>query len=108
MASQLQALQARRSTGTWGRTASASGRVTAPKHGRGNPYPRKGSPKGSQMSMLLVVDHQRRPCAPIPPGRARHLLNRGRAAVYRHFPFTLILKEGEPTEEAELLRLKID
>ena len=60
------------------------------------------------MSMVLVVDHQRRPCAPVHPGRARHLLTRGRAAVYRRFPFTLMLREGEPTEEPEPLRLKID
>ena len=60
------------------------------------------------MSMVLVVDHERRPCAPVHPGRARHLLNCGRAAVYRRFPFTIILKEGEPTEEPEPVRLKID
>ena len=60
------------------------------------------------MSMVLVVDHQCRPCTPVHPGRARHLLNRGRAAVYRRFPFTIILKEGEPTEEPEPVRLKID
>src|SRR5215831_12131553 len=60
------------------------------------------------MSMVLVVDHERRPCASVHPGRARHLLNRGRAAVYRRFPFTLMLKEGEPTKEPEPVRLKID
>src|SRR5215831_9828459 len=60
------------------------------------------------MSMVLVVDHERRPCSPVHPGRARHLLNRGRAAVYRRFPFTLMLKEGEPIEEPVPLRLKID
>jgi len=60
------------------------------------------------MAMVLVVDHDRRPCAPVHPGRARHLLNRERAAVYRRYPFTLILREGEQTEEPEPLRLKID
>src|SRR5262245_1004056 len=59
------------------------------------------------MSMVFVVDQQQ-PCSPVPPGRARHLLTRGRAAVYRRFPFTIRLKEGEPTEEPEPLRLKID
>jgi 5-methylcytosine-specific restriction endonuclease McrA len=58
--------------------------------------------------MVLVVDHERRPCAPVHPGRARHLLTRGRAAVYRRFPFTLILKAGECAEEGDPLRLKID
>jgi hypothetical protein len=60
------------------------------------------------MSMVEVIDQQQRPCNPVHPGRARHLLMRGRAAVYRRFPFTIILKEGEPSEEPEPLRLKID
>jgi 5-methylcytosine-specific restriction endonuclease McrA len=60
------------------------------------------------MSMVLLVDHQRRPCAPVHPGRARHLLTHGRAAVYRRFPFTLRFKEGEPSEEPEPVRLKMD
>ena len=60
------------------------------------------------MSMVFVVDQQRQPCSPVHPGRARHLLNRGRAAVLRRYPFTLILKEDERSEEAEPLRLKID
>jgi RRXRR protein len=81
---------------------------TAPKHGRGNLYPRKRSPNGSQMSMVFVVDQQQRPCSPIHPGRARHLLNRGRAAVFRRYPFTLILQEDERGEEGDPLRLKID
>jgi 5-methylcytosine-specific restriction endonuclease McrA len=42
------------------------------------------------------------------PGRARHLLTRGRAAVYRRYPFTLILKAEERAEESAPLRLKID
>jgi 5-methylcytosine-specific restriction endonuclease McrA len=60
------------------------------------------------MSMVLVIDQRQRPCRPVHPGRARHLLTRGRAAVYRRFPFTIMLREGEPTEEPAPLRLKID
>jgi 5-methylcytosine-specific restriction endonuclease McrA len=60
------------------------------------------------MSMVLVVDHQRRSCAPVHPGRARHLLTRGRAAVLRRYPFTLILAPGEQVEKGAPLRLKID
>src|SRR5262245_65666610 len=58
--------------------------------------------------MAMVVDHERRPCAPIPPGRARYLLSAQRAAVWRRSPFTLILKEGETADEPMPLRLKID
>jgi 5-methylcytosine-specific restriction endonuclease McrA len=61
------------------------------------------------MSMVLVVDQQINPRSPVHPGRARHLMNQGRAVVYRRFPFTIILKEGEPCEEQLApLRLKID
>ena len=60
------------------------------------------------MSLVFVVDQRQRPCSPVHPGRARHLLNCGRAAVYRRYPFTLILKEDERGEEEEPSRLKID
>ena len=60
------------------------------------------------MSLVFVVDQQQRPCRPVHLGRARHLLNRGRAAVFRRYPFTIRLKEGEPSEEPEPVRLKID
>ena len=60
------------------------------------------------MAMILVGDHERKPCAAAHPGRAWHLLNRGRAAVLRRYPFTLILKAGERAEAADPLRLKID
>ena len=60
------------------------------------------------MAMILVGDQERKPCAPAHPGRARHLLNRGRAAVLRRYPFTLILKAGERAEAADPLRFKID
>ncbi len=60
------------------------------------------------MSSVLVIDQKRRPCAPIPPGRARYLLSAHRAAVWRRYPFTLILKEGETPDEPAPLRLKID
>src|SRR5215831_9922615 len=60
------------------------------------------------MSLVFVVDQQQQPCSPVHPGRARHLLTRRRATVYRRFPFTIMLREGEQTEEPAPLRLKID
>ncbi|MBC8171939.1 MAG: HNH endonuclease [Anaerolineae bacterium] len=45
------------------------------------------------MQRVLVVDTNRQPLMPCHPARARELLNRGKAAVYRHYPFTIILKE---------------
>jgi hypothetical protein len=46
------------------------------------------------MSMVFVVDQQQRPCRPVHPGRARRLLTSGRAAVFRRYPFALILTAG--------------
>ncbi|WP_197047601.1 RRXRR domain-containing protein, partial [Planktothrix serta] len=36
------------------------------------------------------------------------LLNQGQAAVYRRYPFTIILKESKPAPEIQLITLKID
>ena len=60
------------------------------------------------MSSVLVIDQAKQPCAPIHPGRARHLLNRGRAAVWRSFPFTIIMTKSERVEEPAPLRLQLD
>jgi len=42
------------------------------------------------------------------PGQARLLLTQGKAAVWRRFPFTLILKTASAEPEVQPLRLKID
>src|SRR2546422_1724804 len=60
------------------------------------------------MSHVLVIDQDKRPLDPIHPGYARKLLSSGKAAVYRHFPFVLILKHQLPEAHPQLLRLKID
>ena len=60
------------------------------------------------MSVVLVVDQQRQPLDPVHPGRARHLLTAGHAAVLRRYPFTLILKAVAPAARPEPLRVKID
>ena len=60
------------------------------------------------MSKVFVLDAEKRPLSPCTPARARLLLKQQRAAVLRHFPFTLILKEAKPDAVALPLRLKID
>jgi 5-methylcytosine-specific restriction endonuclease McrA len=60
------------------------------------------------MSFVLVVDQERKPLAPVHPGRARLLLTSGRAAVLRRYPFTLILKAVVSAAQPAPLRLKID
>jgi 5-methylcytosine-specific restriction endonuclease McrA len=56
---------------------------------------------------VFVIDTNKKPCNPVHPGTARHLLKSGEAAVFRRYPFTLILKTEsiEPTRE---IQLKID
>jgi 5-methylcytosine-specific restriction endonuclease McrA len=66
-------------------------------------------PKGqTSMTFVFVVDTNKQPLNPVHPGRARMLLKAGKAAVYQHFPFTLILKQAVEEPQAEPLRIKID
>jgi 5-methylcytosine-specific restriction endonuclease McrA len=60
------------------------------------------------MSKVFVLDTNKHPLDPVHPGRARLLLTQGRAAVFRRYPFTIILKEAFPQPPRYPLRLKID
>ena len=44
------------------------------------------------MQRVFVVDTDKKPLSPCAPARARMLLRKGKAAVYRREPFTIILK----------------
>src|SRR5260370_18105724 len=60
------------------------------------------------MSFVFVLDMQQRPLDPVHPGHARRLLAQGRAAVWRRYPFTLILNIARPDAAPTPLRLKLD
>ncbi len=60
------------------------------------------------MSKVFVLDTHKQPLNPVHPGRARLLLKQGKAAVYRRYPFTLILERAVEKPHLEPLRLKID
>src|SRR5215471_17667014 len=60
------------------------------------------------MSRVFVRDTNHQPLDPVHPGHARLLLKAGQAAVYRRFPFTLILKRAVERPRLPPLRLKID
>ncbi|MHC5614322.1 MAG: RNA-guided endonuclease IscB [Nostoc sp.] len=60
------------------------------------------------MSKIFVIDQNKRPLHPIHPAQARQLLRNAVAAIYRQFPFTLILKESRSKSPVLHLRLKID
>jgi 5-methylcytosine-specific restriction endonuclease McrA len=60
------------------------------------------------MSKVFVLDTTGKSLDPVHPGWARKLLSAGQAAVFRRFPFTIILKKAIVDPEIEPLRLKID
>ncbi len=44
------------------------------------------------MQRVFILDHNKKPLMPCHPARARKLLKNGKAAVYRRYPFTIIMK----------------
>jgi 5-methylcytosine-specific restriction endonuclease McrA len=56
---------------------------------------------------VLVIDSNKKPCDPVKPGYARMLLKLGKAAVFRRYPFTLILKR-EVEKQSMDYELKLD
>ena len=59
------------------------------------------------MQRVFVLDSQQQPLMPCHPARARELLKLKKAAVYRQFPFTLILKT-RAGGDTQPLEAKID
>jgi 5-methylcytosine-specific restriction endonuclease McrA len=60
------------------------------------------------MSYVFVLDTHYQPLAPCSPKRARELLDKGKAAVYKRYPFTIILKRAVTDPVVPPCRLKID
>jgi len=58
-------------------------------------------------NFVFVIDTGKRVLNPVHAGTARHLLNNGEAAVFRRYPFTIILKQAVDTTPDPLV-LKID
>ncbi|MBD2457066.1 HNH endonuclease [Nostoc sp. FACHB-87] len=59
-------------------------------------------------NFVFTVDTNKQPLNPVHPGQARRLLNLQQAAVYRRYPFTIILKYAVPNPEIQTHQLKID
>lgn len=57
---------------------------------------------------VFVIDQNKQPLNPIPPARARGLLTKQKAAVYRIYPFTLILKHAVDNPNPKPLTIKLD
>ena len=62
----------------------------------------------SKPNCVLVLDAARRPLDPCHPARARELLRKGKAAVFRRYPFTLILKREYPHAQRQAYEVKLD
>ena len=61
------------------------------------------------MSKVFVLDTNKQPLDPVHPGRARILLSTGKAAVWRRYPFTiLLLTTSGRSPQGQPLRLKLD
>jgi 5-methylcytosine-specific restriction endonuclease McrA len=60
------------------------------------------------MSKVFVLDTTKQPLTPVHPGYARLLLTQGKAAVYRRYPFTIILTRAVPLPGLHPLHIKID
>ena len=59
------------------------------------------------MSRVFVLDKNKNPLAPCTSARARILLSKRKAAVFRQYPFTIILKERD-NGDTQPLSFKID
>ncbi len=62
----------------------------------------------SKPNCVLVLDAARRPLDPCHPARARELLRKGKAAVFRRYPFPLILKREYPNGQRQAYEVKLD
>jgi 5-methylcytosine-specific restriction endonuclease McrA len=57
---------------------------------------------------VFLIDSNKTPLNPVNPAQARKLLDSGKAAVFRRYPFTLILKRALANPNLYPLTLKID
>jgi 5-methylcytosine-specific restriction endonuclease McrA len=60
------------------------------------------------MSHVFVLDTNQQPLQPVHPGRARWLLTQRKAAVFKHYPFTIILSSAVESPQVQPLRIKLD
>jgi 5-methylcytosine-specific restriction endonuclease McrA len=57
---------------------------------------------------VFLIDSNKTPLNPVHPAQARRLLDSGKAAIYRRYPFVLILKRVVENPNVYPLALKID
>ncbi len=64
--------------------------------------------RDQSVSKVFVLDANKQKLNPVHPGRARILLSAGKAAVYRRYPLTIILKCAVESPQVQPLRIKLD
>jgi len=57
---------------------------------------------------VFVLDTNKTPLAPCHEAKARKLLDTGKAAIFRRYPFTIILKHVVDSPSVPELRVKLD
>ncbi len=57
---------------------------------------------------VFVIDTRKQPLEPCSPTIAKKLLKAGKAAVFRQYPFTIILKKAANQKEVKPCQLKLD
>ncbi len=57
---------------------------------------------------IFIIDTNKQPLNPISPKKARRLLEKGKAAVFRMYPFTIILKTAIDNPTISPCQIKID
>lgn len=60
------------------------------------------------MQNVFVLDTKKKPLVPCHPATARKLLDRGKASVYRRYPFSIIMHEEKNAANLPSMQLKID
>jgi 5-methylcytosine-specific restriction endonuclease McrA len=64
--------------------------------------------KEQTMSHVFVLDTNKQPLDPVHPARARIWLDKGQAAVFKRYPFTILLKTVREHRQPSDYRIKID
>jgi 5-methylcytosine-specific restriction endonuclease McrA len=59
-------------------------------------------------NFVFVLNTNKQPLTPCTPGMARSLLKAGKAAVFRQYPFTIMLKKEVKFHEVKPCQLKLD
>ena len=59
------------------------------------------------MQRVFVLDREKKPLMPCHPARAKELLDKGRAVVFKRYPFTIILKERS-SGDTQSIQFKVD